>query len=106
MQRDAAVPSGNPTFRESCKLLITSQGEMFPDYKTLAEVALVIPFSSVAAECGFSFQNKIKTVTRNRLSKAKTQHLMTIASALVSLDEFDYAQASTQFKSMRTRRKI
>uniref|UniRef100_UPI003AB08FF3 MICOS complex subunit MIC60-like n=1 Tax=Centroberyx gerrardi TaxID=166262 RepID=UPI003AB08FF3 len=31
---------GNPTFRESCRLLIASLGEMFPDFKTLAEVAL------------------------------------------------------------------
>ncbi|KAL1261177.1 hypothetical protein QQF64_034240 [Cirrhinus molitorella] len=97
--------SGRPTFRESCKHLITSFGEMFPDYKTLAEVALVIPVSSVAAERGFSMQNNIKTVARSRLSEAKTQNLMTIASASVTLDSFDYAQASTQFKSMRTRRK-
>lgn len=97
---------GNPTFRESCKLLITSLGEMFPDYKTLAEVALVILVSSVAAEHGFSLQNKIKIVTRSRLSEAKMQNLMTVASASVSLDAFDYAQASTQFKSMRNRRKI
>lgn len=90
--------SGNPTFRESCKLLIISLGEMFPDYKTLAEVALVIPVSSVATERGFSLQNKIKTVTRSRLSEAKMQNLMTIASTSVSLDAFDYAQASTQFK--------
>lgn len=60
--------SGNPTFRESCKLLITSLGEMFPDYKT------IIPVSSVAAERGFSLQNKIKTVTRSRLSEAKMQN--------------------------------
>ena len=125
-QRDAAAPlvqkermlrdflpvkrvlagSGNPSFRESCRLLITSLGEMFPDYKTLAEVALVIPVSSVAAERGFSLQNNIKTAMRSRLSEAKTQRLMTIASAAISLDAFDYAQASTQFKSMRPRRKV
>lgn len=125
-QRDAAAPlvqkermlrdflpvkrvlagSGNPSFRESCRLLITSLGDMFPDFKTLAEVALVIPVSSVAAERGFSLQNKIKTATRSRLSEAKTQNLMTIASAATPLDEFDYAQASTQFKSMRSRRKV
>ncbi|KAI9522759.1 hypothetical protein NQZ68_033094 [Dissostichus eleginoides] len=33
--------SGNPTFRESCRLLITSLGEMSPDFNTLAEVALM-----------------------------------------------------------------
>ena len=46
--------SGNPTFRESCRLLITSLGDMFPDFKTLPEVALVIPVSSVAAERGLT----------------------------------------------------
>ena len=79
---------------------------MFPDFRALAEVALVIPVSSVAAERGFSLQNNIKTATRSRLSEAKTQHLMTIASAAVSIDTFDFKQASTLFKSMRARRKV
>ncbi len=43
---------GNPMFRESHGLLINSLGEMFPDFKTLAEVVLVIPVSSVVAERG------------------------------------------------------
>lgn len=98
--------SGNPSFRESCRLLITSLGEMFPDFKTLAELALVIPVSSVAAERGFSLQNNIKTAMRSRLSEAKVQNLMTIASAATSLDAFDYAQAGTLFHSMRSRRKV
>ncbi|KAL2086047.1 hypothetical protein ACEWY4_017106 [Coilia grayii] len=98
--------SGNPSFRGACRLLITSLGEMFPDFRTLAEVALVIPVSSVAAERGFSLQNNIKTAMRSRLSEAKMQNLMTIASAAVSIDDFDYAEASSQFGSMRVRRKI
>ncbi len=98
--------SGNPSFRESCRLLITSLGEMFPDFKTLAELALVIPVSSVAAERGFSLQNNIKTAMRSRLSEANVQNLMTIASAATSLDEFDYARAGTLFHSMRNRRKM
>ena len=112
MQRDflpmkrVLAGSGNPSFRGSCRLLITSLGEMFPDFRALAEVALVIPVSSVAAERGFSLQNNIKTATRSRLSEAKTQHLMTIASAAVSIDTFDFKQASTLFKSMRARRKV
>ena len=64
--------SGNPSFIESCQLLIISLGEMFPDFKTLAEVALVIPVSSVAAERGFSLQNNIKTAMRSRLSEIKS----------------------------------
>uniref|UniRef100_A0A4W6FPJ6 HAT C-terminal dimerisation domain-containing protein n=1 Tax=Lates calcarifer TaxID=8187 RepID=A0A4W6FPJ6_LATCA len=98
--------SGNPSFRESYRLLITSLGEMFPDFKTLAEVALVIPVSSVAAERGFSLQNNIKTAMRSRLCEEKVQNLMTISSAAVPLETFDYAQAGTRFKSMRTRRKV
>uniref|UniRef100_A0A672Z5U1 HAT C-terminal dimerisation domain-containing protein n=1 Tax=Sphaeramia orbicularis TaxID=375764 RepID=A0A672Z5U1_9TELE len=73
--------SGNPTFRESCRLLDTSLGDMFPDFKTLAEVVLVIPVSSVAAERGFSLQNQIKTAMRCHLSEAKVQNLKTVASA-------------------------
>ncbi|KAK5848763.1 hypothetical protein PBY51_008456 [Eleginops maclovinus] len=112
MQRDflpmkrVLAGSGNPSFRGSCRLLITSLGEMFPDFRALAEVALVIPVSSVAAERGFSLQNKIKTATRSRLSEAKAQHLMSIASAAESIDTFDYTQASALFKSMRPRRKV
>lgn len=98
--------SGNPMFRESCGLQITSLAEMFHDFKTLAEMALVIPISSVAAERGFSLQNQIKTAMRSNLSEAKVQNLMTIASAAILLDTCDYAQASTNFKSPRTRRKV
>uniref|UniRef100_A0A667XDF6 HAT C-terminal dimerisation domain-containing protein n=1 Tax=Myripristis murdjan TaxID=586833 RepID=A0A667XDF6_9TELE len=98
--------SGNPSFKESCRLLITSLGEMFPDFKTLAEEALVIPVSTVAAERGFSLQNNIKTATRSRLSETKVQNLMTIASAAIPLETFDYAQVGARFKSMRTRRKV
>lgn len=47
----------NPMVGESCRLLITSLGETF--LKTLAEVVLVIPVSSAAAEHGFSLQNQI-----------------------------------------------
>ncbi|MED6283165.1 hypothetical protein CHARACLAT_005979 [Characodon lateralis] len=50
---------------------------MFPDFKTLAEVVLVVsPVSSVAAERRFNLQNNIKTATRSRLSEAKVQNLM------------------------------
>ena len=80
LKRVLAAGSGKPSFRESCRLLITSLGEMFPDFKTLAEVALVIPVSSVAAERGFSLQNDIKTAMRSRLSEEKVQNLMTLAA--------------------------
>ena len=70
------------------------------------EVALVIPVSSVTAERNFSLQNNIKTAVRNRLSEVKVQNLMTIASAAIPLEIFDYAHADTQFKSMRTRRNV
>ena len=69
-------------------------------------MALVIPVSSVAAERRLSLQSNIKTATRSRLSEAKVQNLMTIASAAIPLETFDYAQAGTQFKSMWTRRKV
>lgn len=57
----------------------------------------------MAAERRFSILTKIKTATRSRLSEAKAQNLKTIATASVFLYAFDYAQASIQFKSMRTR---
>ncbi len=65
-----------------------------------------IPVSSVAAERGFSFQSKMKTAMRSRLSAKKIQNLTTITSALTTLDAFDYAQGSAQFKSIQTRRKV
>lgn len=66
----------------------TSFGKMLPDFTRVAEVVLIIPVSSVAAECEFSLQNRIKMPMRNRLCKAKMQNLMTITSAL-SLNAFD-----------------
>lgn len=69
---------------------------MFPDFKTLAKVALVIIVSNVARECRFILQNKSKTAMRSRLSEAKSQNLKTI-----NLDAFDYAQASAHFLSMQ-----
>eukprot|EP00064_Thunnus_orientalis_P007345 superscaffoldBa00000808_g7365 len=92
------ISAGNPTFR----VLPTSDHFL----RGNVEVALVIPVSSVAAERGFSLQNKIKTAMRSRLPEAKTRNLMTIVSAAISLDSFDYAQTSTQFKSIWTRRKV
>ncbi len=50
--------------------------------------------SSVAAEGGFSFKTTVKTAMRSRLSERKTQNLMTIVSAAIALDAFDYAQVS------------
>ncbi len=65
---------------------------------------LEMPVFCVAADCGFSLQNKVKVI--HSLSERKTQNLMTFASAEITLDVFDYAQASAQFKSIRTRRKV
>lgn len=61
---------------------------MFPDYKTLALVLLLIPVSSLAAEEIFNPQTSIKTAMTSHLSKAGTHNLMTIASAAISLDAF------------------
>ncbi len=60
---------------------------------------LEILVSSVAAKRGFNFQNKIKMAMRSHLSKRKTQNLMMIASAAITLDAFEYVQVSAQFKS-------
>lgn len=62
---------------------------MFPDYKTLALVLLLIPVSSLAAEEIFNPQTSIKTAMTSHLSKAGTHNLMTIASAAISLDAFE-----------------
>ncbi len=56
---------------------------------------LEIPVYGVAAECGFSSHNKI---LRSRLSERKTQNQMTMAFVVITLDAFDYAQSSAQFK--------
>lgn len=46
---------------------------------------------TVAAEREFSLQNKIQTTKRSHLFEAKTQNLMTVTSAAISLDAFGYA---------------
>lgn len=46
------------------------------------------------------------TLNENTHEKGKTLTLMKIASAAISLDVFDYTQASTQFKCMQTWRKV
>lgn len=46
--------SGKPLFREPCQILDASNGEIFPDFNTSAEIAFIIPISSVATRCRFS----------------------------------------------------
>lgn len=69
--------------KETWKIMIISLGGMCST------------MSSVAAEHGFSLQNKILNTMRIHLSKAKTQNLMAVASVLVSLDAIDHTQPST-----------
>lgn len=68
-------------YRESWRLLINYLGEMFPNFKTLAEVEMEILFSGVAAITGSTCRIQLKQNSHRKLSEAKMQNLMTFASA-------------------------
>ena len=56
---------GNLTFKEACQHTILDFSDDLLKFATLANIALVIPVSSVACECSFSLQNPVKTCQRS-----------------------------------------
>ncbi len=77
---------GHPSFGQ---IVIHTPVQLVADV-SIKQLLTEIPVSSVAAERGFSFQNKIKPAMRGCLSDRRTQSLMTIASAAITLDASDY----------------
>eukprot|EP00745_Piridium_sociabile_P032989 TRINITY_DN56445_c2_g1_i1.p1 TRINITY_DN56445_c2_g1~~TRINITY_DN56445_c2_g1_i1.p1 ORF type:complete len:657 (+),score=129.59 TRINITY_DN56445_c2_g1_i1:167-1972(+) len=96
---------GARTFDTACTAVIRHLSLQFPDFGLLAQIALVIPVSSVPCERGFSVQNKIKTLARNRLSEARVSRLMTLKMESQSFKDFNMDAAKEAFVAMKKRRK-
>lgn len=95
----------NLNFEQVCLLVVQDIGRQYPDFATLATIALTIPVSSVPCERGFSLQNQIKTDQRSRLSEARVSRLMTLHEHAPGLAEFDFDAAATAFQRAKKRRK-
>ena len=96
---------GGLRFTGACGVLIRDMAEMYPEWATLAKIAVVIPVSSVPAERGFSLQNRIKTADRSRLEDVKVTRLMRIARCRETMDTMDFKSAAANFNDAKKRRK-
>ncbi|KAL2101958.1 hypothetical protein ACEWY4_003719 [Coilia grayii] len=96
---------GGLNFVTACETVIRELGDIFPDWAKLAKIACTILVSSVAAERGFSLQNRIKTSIRNRMSEEKVTRLMCISSSGPGLKDFNFHRAAEHFNGMKLRRK-
>ncbi|KAM3875379.1 uncharacterized protein C17orf113-like [Diretmus argenteus] len=96
---------GGLRFTGACGVLIRDMAEMYPEWATLAKIAVVIPVSSVPAERGFSLQTRIKTADRSRLGDVKVTRLMRIASCRETMDTMDFKSAATYFNDAKKRKK-
>ncbi len=79
-------------------------GALSNEYPKLVAIALTVPMSSVACERAFSTQNRIKTKFRSRLSANNLQNLMTIATARISIEAFDFGKAIDIWQNVKERR--
>ena len=93
------------SFEQACLTTVQDIGAQFPDFATLAMIALVIPVSSVPCERGFSTQNQIKTEARNRLSEDRVARLMTLNIHGKTIEKFNFSDVSTVFRAVKKRRK-
>ena len=82
---------GNVTFEEACQHTILDFSDDLPEFATLANIASVIPVSSVACERGFSLQNCVKTYQRSRLSDCSVDNEM-----LLSMEVPDYSSPQAE----------
>ncbi|XP_076452735.1 uncharacterized protein C17orf113-like [Babylonia areolata] len=96
---------GDDTFAMSCRIVIRNMAVQYPDFASLAKIALVIPVSSVAAERGFSVQNGIKTEARSRLGEGRVSRLMRLNIHAKSVRDFDVDCGTDRFLAMKVRRK-
>lgn len=97
--------SGHVHFSNVCKALLTEYSEIFPEFATLASIAMILPVSSVPCERGFSCQNQIKTKGRNKLKEVCVNRLMTIRLEGPTLENFSPAYACELFRNQKERRK-
>ncbi|XP_070546167.1 uncharacterized protein C17orf113-like [Ptychodera flava] len=91
------VGHGIGNFDDACRVLIEDYGDIFPSFKSLANVALVLPMSSVPCERGFSTQSRIKTARRSPLTDDHVNTLMLISIHGPPLADFDIDRAVTTF---------
>ena len=70
---------GEVSFEGACQTTILDLTEEYPEFATLANIALAIPVSSVPCERGFSLQNHIKTSQRSRLTGRNVDNLMLLS---------------------------
>jgi hypothetical protein len=92
-----------------CKQLITTPHytTQYPNLIKLANLALIVPVTSVECERGFSCQNRIKTKFRARLKNPTLDRLMRLAfSKDIFLNNDDYLIALQKWKDKKDRRLI
>ena len=74
----------------------------FPDFATLAKIALCLPILSIPHDCGFSLQNRIKPCYRSQLTARNLQCLMRTYTEGPSFDyEFNYAPARAKLREIK-----
>ena len=93
------------SFPQYCSKLITELDDQYPDFATLARLALIIPVSSAPCERGFPVQNALKTNFRNRLNPERLNRLMFIKLVGPDVDHFDFPVAARMFENMKPRMK-
>jgi hypothetical protein len=72
---------------------IIEMQDLYPNFAKLVRTLLVIPFSTVECERGFSQFNLIKTRLRNRLTPINMDVLMRLSNDEKTLDETDFTRA-------------
>lgn len=103
--KDVVVQQKYPchTVQSTWKLLTTNHPDTFPNLTKLAMVAVLAPLQTATVERGFSVQNNIKVVARNRLSSDRLNTLMNISLGL-PIGQFDFEHAVMMWKKSKERR--
>ena len=73
----------------------------FPMMIRLVEACLIIPMTSCSCERMFSCQNRIKTKFRSRLLAAHLEALMSVSTAKIPLQDFDFDRAIARWVGLR-----
>ena len=78
---------------------------LFPDFRTLAQLMLVSPVTSVSCERAFSAQNLVKTKQRASLSQTVFESRMRVRLESPNVKHFDTKSAAIHFCAAKQRRK-
>ena len=90
--------SGLP-FQELWGKIFDKYCEQFPELLKLAQIAMLLPFSTADCERGFSFQNRIKVKSRARISSLNVDQLMRVCINGNSYKDFDYCKALSKWRA-------